>query len=568
MPRPAALATLVCTLAAIWCPAAAAAEPSLPADRFVDSVGVNVHMTYGDTAYRDRSRLADKLSQAGIRHVRDGLSYNTQYAYDTFNQLAARGIRTTFIMGDPTEQRDTLDQLVTTLRTKVPAAAEAAEGPNEYSYSGDPQWVANLRDYQTRMFNRLKQDPALAHLPVLAPSLITWQDHALLGDLRSALDFGNKHSYPGGDIPESNVDSELRDAARVSGDRPVYVTESGYHNALNTDSGHRPTSEEATATYLPRMFLEYFRRGIPRTFAYELIDEWADPAKRNAEANFGLLRNDYSEKPAFTALSNLIAVLGDSGPAFSTTPLDYSVAGAPSDLRQLVLQKRDGSHYLVLWRATRVWDPIARKAVIPDTRNISVSLPGADGTTKVIAPVSGLAPTASVPAGSAVPLALRGDPVILKVPASSRAGSPPPVAPSPSKPPAAAAPQPAAAPASGGKPGVRLPSPVAAWDGQSVVVPARQTARSVLGRGLQIRCRSTVRASCRATIHGQGSKVIATRSSLLGAGRVVTMRLRLSAAGRSFVRRTLRRRAQVALKVRARVGASSLVTRRVSVVRR
>lgn len=553
-------------------PGASAAEPAHSADQFVNSIGVNVHMSYGDTAYGERERLVDKLSQAGIRHVRDGLGHNMGYLYPTYTGMAARGIKTTFIMGDPSERRDTLEQLLAELRTSVRGAAEAVEGPNEYSYSGDPEWVSRLRAYQSRLYDGVKQDPRLSSLPVLAPSLISQRDHEMLGNLTPALDFGNKHSYPGGDIPEANITSELTQAARVSGDRGTYVTESGYHNALNTDSGHRPTSEQATATYLPRMYLEYFRRGIPRTFAYELIDEWADPAKTNLESNFGLLRNDYSEKPSFQALSNLIAVLEDSGPAFSTSPLDYSIAGAPPDLRQLVLEKRDGSHYLVLWRATRVWDPVARRAVMPDTRNVSVTLPGASNATDVIAPVTSRHATTSVPTGQTVPLALKADPIILRVPAS-RSASPGPVSPSTSpaaSPPAA---QPAAngplpvpsIPAGGTRPQSAAPAPLVPI--QTVWMPSRQRAHTVRSKGVEIRCRSTVSASCRASILGQHSRVIASRSSLLGAGRKLTMRLRLSATGRSFVRRSLRHHRRVMLTVRARVGRGQLVTRNVSVVR-
>jgi hypothetical protein len=46
---------------------------------------------------------------------------------------------------------------------------------------------------------------------------------------------------------------------------------------------------------------EYFRRGIGRTYFYELLDQDTKPADQ--EANFGLLRHDLSEKPIFSALN-------------------------------------------------------------------------------------------------------------------------------------------------------------------------------------------------------------------------------------------------------------------------
>src|SRR5207245_10922866 len=94
-----------------------------------------------------------------------------------------------------------------------------------------------------------------------------------------------------------------------------------------------------------------------RAFAQAQPDQWPNAQRDNNEANFGLLRNDLSEKPAFTALERLIALLRDPGPRFTPETLDYTVEGAPPSLRQLLLQKRDGSFYLALWNQVSVWDP-------------------------------------------------------------------------------------------------------------------------------------------------------------------------------------------------------------------
>jgi hypothetical protein len=418
---------LVAMLAIAWstcAPGPAAAADVRPADAFVDSIGVNTHMTYVDTAYRDRGELVDKLAEAGIRHVRDGLSWDTQYAYDTFNDLASRGIHATFIMGDPTERNDTLDELLTVLRTNVSHAVEAVEGPNEYSHSGDPLWAVHLRAYQERLYAAVNDDPELQRLPVLAPSLITWQDHEQLGDLEDALDFGNKHSYPGGDVPEANLSDELSVAAKVSGDRPVYVTETGYHNAVATNDGHRPVSEKAAATYVPRMYLEYFRRGIVRTFAYELVDEWPDSDRRNQESNFGLLRNDYSEKPAFRSLANLISILKDGAGSGRLRPLDFEVADAPTDLRQLVLQKSDRSYYLILWRAIPVWDRDSRADLDPGEVSVTVRLGRGARAVKanLYSPVESPSPLATVPVCAGIPVSLGADPIVVKLPYGKKRG--------------------------------------------------------------------------------------------------------------------------------------------------
>ena len=43
----------------------------LSADRFLDSVGVNVHVTYLDTSYARMDQWAARLKELGVRHVRD-----------------------------------------------------------------------------------------------------------------------------------------------------------------------------------------------------------------------------------------------------------------------------------------------------------------------------------------------------------------------------------------------------------------------------------------------------------------------------------------------------------------
>jgi hypothetical protein len=57
-------------------------------------------------------------------------------------------------------------------------------------------------------------------------------------------------------------------------------------------------STSAQAKYIPRLFAEYFRNGIARTFVYEFYDEGTNPADQ--EQNFGLINNDLTPKPAYT----------------------------------------------------------------------------------------------------------------------------------------------------------------------------------------------------------------------------------------------------------------------------
>ena len=127
----------------------------------------------------------------------------------------------------------------------------------------------------------------------------------------------------------------------------MVVTESGYHTATLWGGEHPPVSEAAMGRYVPRLFLDYFNAGFAKSYLYELVDEGASMSSR--EEAFGLVRADGTPKPAYTSLQNLIAVLSDPGPAFTPGSLSLALTGDTTNVRRLLLQKRNGRFFLVLW---------------------------------------------------------------------------------------------------------------------------------------------------------------------------------------------------------------------------
>ena len=66
------IAMAACLL--LWLASTAAAQTTVLADAFVNSVGVNVHLHYNDTLYYDNFPLVrSRLQELRVRHVRDGL---------------------------------------------------------------------------------------------------------------------------------------------------------------------------------------------------------------------------------------------------------------------------------------------------------------------------------------------------------------------------------------------------------------------------------------------------------------------------------------------------------------
>jgi PA14 domain len=345
-------------------------ETAKSADSFIDSVGIATHLRYTDTSYaRFGDVVEPRLRELGIRHVRDG--GNDAGLFDKLNRLAQFGIRSTLVM-DP---RDGVmpDNAVETLKKVMPSVI-AVEGPNEWdvntglTYKGK-SFPDGVRDYQTDLYKAIKGNSATSHLSVIAPSMAIPEYGARLGSLKSVIDMGNMHSYAGGNLPAQDLDWRwITNTKLVSEDRPIVVTETGWHNAVNdTKASQKGVSEQVAAKYVPRLFLEYFNRGIQRTFLYELMDERSQPDQEN---NFGLIRSDGTPKPAFYSLKNLMSLLNDAQGSKASGGLSYTLTGNTQNVRHTLLQKSSGEFYLVLWS-----DVVSTDAQVNQTVTLNLSSP-------------------------------------------------------------------------------------------------------------------------------------------------------------------------------------------------
>jgi hypothetical protein len=419
-PRKLLLAAAAALAMIVPASASAAAVPARPADSFVDSVGVNTHTYYSDTAYYQQfETVTQRLKELGVRHIRENLVPNRTDQYQRLNQLAAQGIKSTLILGEPKDGAAGLSKLTSVLSNNLQGSVDAVEGPNEWDLTASgTNWMSSLATYQAQLWSQVKGG-SLAGLPVIGPSL--GNTDSIATNISGSLEYGNLHSYPNAEPPEWNLDNQLKWATRMSGSKPVMATETGYHNALAYDEGHRPASEAAEAVYMPRLFLEYYRRGIVRTFSYELLDEFSDPGKSDAERNFGLLRYDLSPKPAFTALSNLISICQDPGASFTPGKLDYTISGDQDEMRQVLLQKSDGSYLLALWRAESVWDNDSLRAESAPTGAVKVNFAGAVSGAQEYVPNTSSQPLRTLPGGETLSVNVGAQVTILRIAGSGKA---------------------------------------------------------------------------------------------------------------------------------------------------
>jgi hypothetical protein len=323
-------------------------EQARCADDFVDSIGVNTHLGYTGSIYaRYDSLIKPRLKDLGVRHIRDG--FFQEKLLPKYADMAGTGIKLTLILRP--------ERAVSQAKSVLPYL-DAIEGQNEPDH-GD--WVDATRKEQKQLYQALRKDPMTRGIKVLVPAMANTRDSALkLGSLVDALDIGNFHPYAAGKPPTSggwgiSLLEAIRRARTVCGGQPLWATECGYHNRLE-EAGHPGVTETAMAKYFPRLFLTHFNLGIERSFSYELADLKPDPAMQDIREHFGLLHNDGSPKPAYTALQNTITLLKDPGPDFKPGALSYALGGDLTDIQHTLLQKRDGTFYLILWQEATSYD--------------------------------------------------------------------------------------------------------------------------------------------------------------------------------------------------------------------
>jgi len=107
---------------------------------------------------------------------------------------------------------------------------------------------------------------------------------------------------------------------------------------------------------------------------YELLDLPAGAPV--ADSAFGLLRSDYSSKPAYSALMNLLHLLADPGPSYTGQQLNFTLTGDLSNVHHLLFQKRNGFFYLAMWVEESSYDVNTKKVITVPVHRIVIQTDG------------------------------------------------------------------------------------------------------------------------------------------------------------------------------------------------
>jgi hypothetical protein len=366
-------------------------EQAAASGSFVSSVGVVTHLSYTNTPYYTQfPQILSALQSLGVRHIRDGY-----YPWGESNpvvqeqqKLAANGITCDYVVPyDLTTTPQAIEQFASMVGN-----VESLEPPNECDISGACNGLGATAIENLIGFLPTVNTAAQAlGVPVLGPAFVNQDSYTEAGDLSSQMNVNNLHIYFGGRNPGSAgwgaEDAEGNsygsfawwlDQAAIDGPGlPSEITETGYIASQSTSTPFTlPDSVEAS--YAPRTLLLAYKNGFKETFLYELLDEVSSPG-------YGLLNSDLSPKPAFTAVENLLSTLSDQGAsqAASFTPgsLPYTLSGGDQNLNHLLLEKSDGTYWLVLWLEEPSWDPVNVAALAVQPENITLELDGADTAT-------------------------------------------------------------------------------------------------------------------------------------------------------------------------------------------
>jgi hypothetical protein len=456
------------------------------AEDLVQHYGINTRFRYDATVYGYTDDVVDLVAELGVRTIRERVgtdptqsgTQNLRRAIPRLATLHGTRWQATCLVADDIEHDYDAEMgaIIAELVHHYAAVAPGRDlrrllhsvaGPNEVNEfatygAAEIPWYDTARILQTTLWNQARVDNALwaqwtsaygNAVPVAGPStqtLTTQAEMEQLGDLTDICDRANAHLYQRGVSPARSLDEALDLVSICYDDLPCLVTEAGYNNSLATNAA-RTVPEWASSIYGPQAPCDFFTRGAAY-FRYELLDDpdpvdYASQETVNAtvdnSAHYGLVAmtagspsvpgnppSTWRKKPEFYTMQRWISLLSDRDPRtfapydFTPTDLTYALEAA-ADVQQLLVQKHDGHHFLLVWRNVDVFDPDpdsrvdlrASVSAVPislrlaDGADVRVFNPATGGTASTAMPVV----TAKVAPGGSLSLSLDYDLLVVEI---------------------------------------------------------------------------------------------------------------------------------------------------------
>jgi hypothetical protein len=426
---------------------ASAQQPAASADRFVDSIGINTHFSWLGSVYTKylttpapNGYTTPSLIEAlGVRHIRESIAATTYGECTQMQQLGAAGVSWEFYSNqyvagadnDPTTAPADLGEAYACLGN--PSYLLAFEGPNEidtlpcsdqYCTTEVLQQAAMMKTARTAGVFPATTDIWPASAPNGQCEADTAWGTANGGQLSTDIDFTINHGYFGDDQPDIAATGghvcnivplygswqyfiAAADSMAPSSNYPVATTETGYTDP-STSGSLDPVDATTKTKYEMRDVLGYFANGSYYTFLYDLAND--------ASGSYGLTDGSLNPKPAFYGIQALIQALVDPGVPFSPAPLTIT-ENLPSDVSSLLLGKRDGSYWLVLWQNDASWNTSTNKPIsVPSTTaKLTLSSVPSAVTHYIIAPSTGKMTTQAITRSKTITVPVTDTPSIIEL---------------------------------------------------------------------------------------------------------------------------------------------------------
>ncbi len=181
---------------------------AISADSFVESLGVNTHWTFTNVYTLNYTGLKAKLSESGIRYIRDGCSSAVRTRVnDLYSNL---GIKINMIPeirksgpGVQPLNLTAIPEALNQIKSQVLNAVVSFESPNEYdlSHGSDTNWVDSIKNYTILISTIVKSDEILRDIPIIGPSLTSLEAYQTVGNMDLYIDYANLHLYQWGYWP-------------------------------------------------------------------------------------------------------------------------------------------------------------------------------------------------------------------------------------------------------------------------------------------------------------------------------------------------------------------------------
>lgn len=358
-------------------------------------------MESGTAPYDNLALVQSTVTALGVRHIRENFNPSaiSNGGYANMASIASGGVTHFDMIADPRQL--TVAQVPTHISDVGASTIENIEGPNEYDISGDPNWQTTVAAYQASLYSQIAKE-----WPVFSFSLVGVDTSAFetVGNQSANMDFGSMHSYANNSPPLTNFTTTLALWPLVSSTKPIVVTETGYTTTLPGG-----ISTTAQGKYIPRLLFDSFNLGIPRTYIYELFDE-----VNVGDTGYGLVTSTGTPKQAFTTVANLVTLLSDQGVSFSPGNLSFGITNNTSPISTTLLQKRNGTFYLILWQEATSWNTSTNTDIAVPVQNVLVGANATVASWSLYDPSIGTTPQSSG-TGGAIPVAVPDYPIVLEI---------------------------------------------------------------------------------------------------------------------------------------------------------